>query len=897
VIGTNLAHYRVTAELGAGGMGEVWRASDEKLGREVALKVLPAEFAEDPERMARFEREAKVLASLNHPNIATLYGLETVESGTGTGTGTGTFLAMELVEGEDLSERIKRGPIPVDEVMPIALQIAEALEAAHEQGIVHRDLKPANIKITDEGAVKVLDFGLAKAWQDEGTDLSSSYSPTITRHATVEGVILGTAAYMSPEQARGKKVDRRADIWAFGVVLWEMLTGSKLFEGETITDVLAAILTSEPDLDDLPTETPPHLRTLIGRCLRRDPKRRMRDMGDARIELEEPAEFIEKKSVQDRPAAANRKGALVAWSAAGLMAATALVLGLLVLGESPSPEGGPIALSVVLPPEISFSQKTFRPVVAISPTDDELVIAADGGESHLLFRRSLQSTELTPIVGTEGATAPFYSPDGRWVGFSSNRDRMLKKVSLDGGQVVSLAKGDWGGGSWGEDDTVIYTPAYTDGLWQVSTSGGDARELTSPDPTAGELNHSWPDHIPGTDAVIFTSFRLPLMESRIELYSKATGERRVLVENAVYGRYVAAGFIVFVRDGVMLAAPFNRDTLEFTGSPVPMLEDMFVAIFEGNSQYAISDRGTLAWVPASIVQPPREVVTIDRDGREEILLEADRRYGMPALSPDGRSLALALEDGVPDVWVYDLDRQILNRLTSSTRSEFAPLWFPDGRRLAVVVDDPPFNVYEIRADGSGSPRVLVKNEIDSYPEAFSEDGRQLVIRQTRPDTSSDLELVLLDDSTILSPIRTTKFEEESPTLSPDGTYVAYHADDTGRNEVYVQRFVDGADRIQVSRSGGQDPLWAGNGDLFFWRGRELVVVPVATAPSIEIGAEGVVASTVRHTSTVSREYAITADGQSVIITRTPEVMKSREIQVVMNWFTELERLTGRGGAR
>jgi serine/threonine-protein kinase len=804
---------------------------------------------------------------------------------------------MELVEGEDLSERIARGPIPVGEAIPIALQIAEALEAAHEQGIVHRDLKPANIKITDDGSVKVLDFGLAKAWEEEGTDLSSSFSPTITRHATVEGVILGTAAYMSPEQARGKKVDRRADIWAFGVVLWEMLTGRKLFEGETVTDVLAAILTKEPDLDALPDEIPPCVTSLLGRCLCRDPKRRQRDMGDVRIELEEPRELVDAAAAPAQPRASKRWTAVVGWAVAGLMAAAALTFGLLALGRSAQGEDGLIALSVVLPPEFSFSQKTFRPVVAISPADDELVIAADGGESHMLFRRSLDSTELTPIAGTEGATAPFFSPDGRWIGFSSSRDRMLKKVSLDGGQIVSLADGDWGGGSWGEDDTIVYTPNYTDGLWQVSAAGGETRQLTSPDPSAGELNHCWPDHIPNSDAVIFTSFRLPLNKSRIELYSRSTGERRVLVENAVYGRYVAAGYVVFVRDGVMLAAAFDRETLEFTGSPVPMIEDMFVAIFEANSQYAISDRGTLAWVPGSIVQPPREVVMIHRDGHEEVLLDADRRYGTPALSPDGRSLAITVDEGVPDVWLYDLNRQILNRLTSSSRSEFGPLWFPDGDRLAVVVDDPPFNVYEIRADGVGSPQALVVNEIDSYPEAFTPDGKQLVVRQSRPDTASDLELMLLDDATMLSPIRTTKFNEESPSLSPDGTYVAYDADDTGRNEIYLQRLIDGANRVQISRSGGMHPRWAGNGDLFFWRGRDLVVVAVATSPGIGIGEERVVASTERYTSTVSREYDVSADGQSVIVTRTPDVMKSREIRVVVNWFTELERLAGPGGGQ
>jgi len=579
VIGTTLAHYRITGELGAGGMGEVWRAEDTKLGRDVALKVLPEEFAKDPDRMARFEREAKVLASLNHPSIATLYGLESVESGTDSDAdsdaGLTTFLAMELVEGEDLSERIARGAIPIDEAIPIALQIAEALEAAHEQGIVHRDLKPANIKITDDGTVKVLDFGLAKAWETEGTDLSSSFSPTITRHATVEGVILGTAAYMSPEQARGKKVDRRADIWAFGVVLWEMLTGIKLFDGETVSDVMAAILTREPDLDALPPAVPNHIRSLIGRCLRRDPKIRQRDMGDVRLELEEDL-----GPGGDRPAQADglvadrTRYARMPWLVATVATAAAVVLGLLIVRPPELLPGVPTHLALTLPEGLSFAMREKRPVVAISPAGDEMVFNAGDGQIDRLYRRFLTSPIAVPLEGTEGARAPFYSPDGRWVGFTAG-DSRLKKVSLDSGQVVALADGDWGGGSWGEDGSIIYTPDYLDGLWRVAADGGGAEELTHPDPAVGELNHSWPDHVPGTAAVVFTSFRLPLNESRVELYDMATGERRLLVENAVFGRYVATGHLLFVRESVVLAAPFDPRTLELTGSAVPVLEDAF----------------------------------------------------------------------------------------------------------------------------------------------------------------------------------------------------------------------------------------------------------------------------------------------------------------------------------
>jgi hypothetical protein len=898
VIGTTLAHYRITAALGAGGMGEVWQATDEKLGREVALKVLPEEFAKDPNRMARFEREAKVLASLNHPNIATLYGLETVTSGTETETGTETvFLAMEMVEGDDLSDHIGRGPIPVDEAVPIALQIAEALEAAHEQGIVHRDLKPANIKLTDDGVVKVLDFGLAKAWETENTDLSSSFSPTITHHATVEGVILGTAAYMSPEQARGKKVDRRADIWAFGVVLWEMLTGYKLFEGETLSDVLAAVLTREPDLSELPPDTPAQVRRVLGRCLQRDPRRRIRDMGDVRLELEEDFDSGDDRIGPAEVAVEGRsRRARLPWILAAAMGLAAVVLGLVLVRSLVAPKGIPTHLALTLPDGLSFAMRETRPVIAISTDGDELVFNAGDGLIDRLYRRSLTSPNAVPLEGTEGGRAPFYSPDGRWVGFTAG-DGRLKKVSLESGQVVALAGGDWGGGSWGQDGSIIYTPDYLDGLWRVAAEGGAAEELTQPDPAVGELNHSWPDHIPGTDAVVFTSFRLPLSESRVELYDVATGERRLLVENGVFGRYVATGHLVFVREGVILAAPFDPQELELTGPAAPVVEDAFVAPFEGNSQFAVSDTGTLIHAPASLLQPPREVVWIDRRGREETLLEADRRHRAASLSPDGRSVAITVDDGNPDIWVYNLDRKVLNRLTFSPRSEHTPIWYPDGRRIAFVLDAPPFHLYSVPADGSGEPTVVLESPIDSYAEAISPDGRWMVVRQLSSDQGYDLGLLEVGDGQDVRPLRNTPFRERFATVSPDGRYVAYESDESGRDEIYIQSFPEPGVRTQVTRDGGGAPLWAANSELFYWNGDRLFAVPVGTTPELSIGEPEALFTASRYTTNSSREYDVTADGRRIIIARIPEASQPREVQVVLNWFTELERLAGPGGAR
>jgi serine/threonine-protein kinase len=914
MIGSTLAHYRITGELGSGGMGEVWRAEDEKLGREVALKVLPADVAEDRERLARFEREAKVLASLNHPNIAHLYGLETVDSGAGGGGAAGaesrpqdpktsrpqdptTFLVMELVEGEDLSDRIARGPIPVDEAIPIALQIAEALEAAHEQGIVHRDLKPANIKLTEDGTVKVLDFGLAKAWESESSDSSLSLSPTMTQHATAAGVILGTAAYMSPEQARGKKVDRRADIWAFGVVLWEMLTGRKLFEGETVSDVMAAILTREPDLDALQDAVPSGLKQLVGRCLRRDPKMRKRDIGDVRVELAEPFESAPGDPLEPPGKSAWPVSRIALWSVAALSLPLALIFGALWLGDRDEAPGNPASLSVVLPADLSLGKLTLRPVVSLAPHGLEMVIAAFDGTRTRLHRRSLSSNEILPLEGTDGGNAPFYSPDGRWIGFTSGHDGELKKLSLESGQVVTLAGGDWGGGSWGEDGTIVFTPDYTAGLWVVSEAGGDETELTRPDPEVGELNHSWPDHVPGTDAIIFTSFRLPMNESRTEILDLATGERRLLIENAVFARYVAAGFVLFVRDHTLLAARFDPRSLELVGPPVPVFGDAFVSSFEGNSQFDVADNGTLAWVPASIMDPPREVVSVDRQGRIDVILEAERRYSAPALSPDGTRLALTVEDDNPDIWIHDLERLILNRVTSSPRSEHSPIWTPDGERLVFVVDDPPFNIYSVSADGGDDLRPIVQSPYDSICESITPDGRWLVFRHSRPETGLDLEIVPIAGGAEPVAIRASAFEESSAAVSPGGEYLAYHANDSGRQEIYIQALEGAPQRAQVSRSGGYNPRWGSNGELFFWRGGELLSVEIRMRPRLEIGEPSVLFTMDRYASTTNPEYTVSPDGRRFVMARVPEVSKPREIRVVLNWFAELDRLTDPGASR
>ncbi len=885
--GARLGHYEITAKLGAGGMGTVWRATDTKLGREVALKLLPEEFARDPERHARFEREAKLLASLNHPNIAALHTLEHVADK--------HALVMELVEGEGLDELIARGPVAVDKAIPIALQIAEALEVAHERGIVHRDLKPANVRIRPDGTVKVLDFGLAKAWEAEGTDSSLSLSPTLTALPTAAGVILGTAAYMSPEQARGKKVDRRADIWAFGVVLWEMLTGRRLFEGETVSDVLAAVLTKDPEFEKLPADTPRRVHELVARCLRRDARRRARDIGDIRLELEELSAVEEGDPLYGGETTENRRPpAWAPWVVAAVATVAAISLAWVLVNSPRAPKAAPSHLALTLPQGLAFELREQRPVVVVSPGGDEVVLNATDGKTSRLYRRSLGSDILVPLAGTEGAWAPFFSPDGHLIGFTS-ADGRIKKLSLDGGQPVALAEGRWGGGSWGEDGSIVYTPNYLDGLWRVAASGSEPEQLTAPDPSAGELNHSWPDHIPGAEAVVFTSFRLPLSESRVEVFDLSTRERRLLVPNAVYGRYAASGHLLFVREGAVLAAPFDPQKLELTGPPVPVLEDAFVAPYEGNSQFSVADTGTLVHVPASLLLPPRELVWIDRQGRDETLLDADRRYGTPSLSPDGRSVAVTVDGANPDVWIYSLDRKVLSRLTFSSRSEHSPIWFPNGRQIAFVLDAPPFHIYSVAADGSGAPSPIFEGSTDSRPEAISSDGRLMVVRLNNLDENFTLGLLDVGQRTTLRPLHQTQFVERYATLSPDNRYLAYDSNETGRREIFVQSFPEPGVRIQVTRDGGEAPLWAGNSELFFWRGDRLHAVQVRTTPELTIGEPESLFTAQRYTTDLCRDYDVSADGRRILIARIPQASRPREAEVVLNWFSELERLAGPGG--
>jgi eukaryotic-like serine/threonine-protein kinase len=870
--GSRIGPYEILSALGAGGMGEVYRARDSRLGREVAIKVLPDTFARDPERMARFGREAQLLASLNHPHIASVYGVEE--------TNGVRALVMELVDGPTLAERIAAGPIPVDEALPLARQMTDALEAAHDRGVIHRDLKPANIKLTAGGQVKVLDFGLAKAVEPSHGSGELAHSPTMSV-GTQAGLVLGTAAYMSPEQARGRPTDRRTDIWGFGCVLFEMLTGRPTFGGESVTDLIAAIVKEDPDWAALPADTPPAIRHLLRRCLKRDQKQRLHDIGDARLEIEEA--IANPGSSAHAASAGVRRGdrrLLV-----GLAAAAVLFLGI----------AGVLAWRITRPvaalPIIHFTINTAAglelapagfPVVALSPDERRIAYTAarDGGESQI-YVRLLDSAAVTALAGTERADKPFFSPDGRWIAFTA--DNKLKKVSVDGGQPVTLCDAEWGGGWWGADDSIVFTPHYTSGLWKVRASGGTPEKLTDPDTSKGELGHWWPQLLPDGRHVLFTAFSTPLERSRIVVYAIESRTQRVVAEGAVFGRYAASGHLLMARAESIVALPFDPVRAETVGAEVPVLDDVGRYLTNGVAQFGVSPNGMLAFVPRSEQDVNSELVWLDRKGNATPALTLRRRISEARLSPDNRRLALTIEDDNRDLWTYDFDRGVLGRVTFGAASDFGARWTPDGRRVFFASEKPVFHVYGKPAVGTAPDEPFVAGAYDTVPYAVSPDGRFLVYRESHPKTRDDLWLLPLSGDRKPKPLVNGQFDEYGGDISPDGRWLAYTSEESGRPEVFVQPFPEATDRWQISSGGGQSARWSPDGrELMYAALNPTRLVAVAVRPGSEFAAGA--PSTVH----VGRllDYDIARDGRVLLVRRDSQAPPP-SIHIVLNWFEEL----------
>jgi serine/threonine-protein kinase len=873
--GTRLGAYEIAARIGAGGMGEVYRATDTTLRREVAVKVLPEAVAADPERLARFRREAEVLASLNHPNIATVFGLEH--------EGATTALVMELVEGPTLADRIATGPLPLDEALAIARQITAALEVAHARGIVHRDLKPANVSVRPDGTVKVLDFGLAKAIAPAGAEALSglSQSPTITTPAmTQAGLILGTAAYMAPEQARGKPVDARADIWAFGCVLFEMLSGVRAFGGDDITDTIAGVVAREPAWDALPDGLPAPVRRLLGRSLRKDPKERLHHIADARLELD--AAGGEAESAPAVPPRTRLTPGTAALALAGLLLAVVAgvqtwrlagvdeIASRLVRFEIPLPAGmQPGALDA--------------PLATVSPDGSRIVLSYDAGDGvgPQLYSRRLDGMEVLPIPGTEGARAPFFSPDGRWLAFTV-RDE-IRRMSVDGGAVLPVVAAEFGAGTWLPDDTVVYTPNYAAGLWRVSASGGDARMLTEPSPADGELGHWWPQVLPGGDHVLFTNYRSPAERSRIEVYSLATGTRTAVAEG-FFGRYVPGGHLLVTRGTTVLVAPFDIEALRTTGPEVPALADVAVFAPAGMVQMSASAEGTLAYVSQDTLASQRRLVWLDRNGQDSPAADQRGVFNDVKVSPSGDRASIVVTEGSDtDLWVYEFARGTLNPVSSTPGIEATPVWDPAGRRLFFTLEDRTFQIHARTLDGRAESELVLEHPFDVYPQAVSPDGRWLVYRRGDPSTRGGLWLLsLTGDAEERRFADDPSFREEVAVLSPGGEWLAYTSNESGRFEVWVERFPDGGDRVRVSTGGGTSPAWsADGGELYFREGDRMMVAALG---------DGLVDRPSLLFERRLLNYDVAPDGRFIAVL-PDENAAPPVVDVVLNWFEELRRLS------
>jgi serine/threonine protein kinase len=917
--GTRLGVYEIAALIGAGGMGEVYRATDTKLKRQVAIKILPLALATAPERLARFQREAEVLAALNHPGIASIYGLE--ES-----TDT-TALIMELVEGDDLSQRIARGAISIDEALPIAKQIADALQAAHSQGIVHRDLKPANIKLRPDGTVKVLDFGLAKALlPDQGASGMSqvSQSPTITSPAllTSAGIVLGTAAYMAPEQAKGQEADKRSDIWAFGCVLFEMLTARRPFDGEDMAEVLGAVVRLEPPWDALPTDVPAPVRTLLRQCLVKDRRRRIGDIAAAQFVLDHQG------SLSSLPVA-TPSSARVAWAVAAV--AIAALIGTVVwqrAAQSPTTVPDLVRFAIAPPASTTFGGPNRggtgnNPQTAIAPDGRSIVYVAGSQAGFHLWLRPIASGEARQIPGTDDAAFPFWSPDSEFIAFFSG-DK-LKKVPAGGGPVVPIADVVYGlGGTWNRDNVIVFGAASS-GLRRVAAGGGASAALTTLNP--GEDAHRWPYFLPDGRHFLFNAIAgtccPPATPGTIKMGSLDQSEPVTALVEADSAPAFAAGHLLFARDDSWFAQEFDPVTRQLSGEPAAVLD----SVSREGSRYvtaSTSNNGTLVFAAAGSPNP-QQLLWFDRTGANVGIVgntAGDARSSptadaSPVLSPDGRQVALALRTGSPqnlDIWTIDMARNLRSRVTADPEPQGWPVWSPDGSRIVLGigsrgVEGLAHKPAIIQLTVSGTParetlldvpatpsRTCGPGQCVLMPSDWSSDGRYLLytFAGTFPVSSDIWALPLTGDRTPI-PVAQTQFRESLATFSPDGRWVAYMSDETGDLNVYVQPFLRDGTKYRVSPNGGRNPRWRSDGQELFY----LDVTGVLTAVPIKLtaatfSAEAPKALFPTGVIAMSQSLVVTKDGQRFLINARPRQADAAraELTVIVNWTSTLIKRQG-----
>ncbi len=832
---------------------------------------------------------------MNHPNIAAIYGIEDA--------GDSRLLVLELVEGETLAEQLAAGPLPIEEALAVCQQIASGLEAAHDAGVIHRDLKPANVKIRPDGSVKILDLGLAR-----GVEVSAvgdpSLSPTITSGGTETGVILGTAAYMSPEQARGRSLDKRSDIFSFGCVVYECLTGKRAFPGETVSDTLAAILRAEPDWDALPGDTPAAVRKLLRRSLEKDRKRRLHDMGDARLDIEDAIAAPGAPATEPVLAPPRKRFAFLLWLLAGaLIGIVAVYSAGRLFGRPPTRNSPPVRASLALPAETQLSFAN-RPAIAVSPDGRTVIFRAVSQGVARLYRRGLNAPASEPVAGTEGGFNPFFSPDGEWLGFFTNTE--LKKVPLAGGSPIriSLVTPVTAGAAWGVDGNIVFTLTANGPLSRISDTGGKFEPVSTLDSSRGEHSHLWPQILPQGRGILVTMILgqdfQDFQNSQIVVLDPKSSRRTVVLEGSPFARY-AGGQMFFVRGGSMFRVPFDLTRLSVTGSPVPLAERVTIDAGNGSASFAITTDGTLVYADGPPVVDTQSVVfRLDRRGAEKPLPLPAALYRGPRLSPDAKTLALVKCDGEScKLVLYDLERNVLTPFTSEPGRFFNPVWSPDGRRLAYsgfAVGAP--TLYVKNADGSGPAQRLTNaptetREAAEFPNSWSPDGRTIayivVSRLISGQPARDVWLVSLDEKRQARRWLETPYAESAAAFSPDGRWISYVSDESGRKEVYVRPFPGAGGRIKVSSEGGAEPVWTRGGhELFYRQGNQFLSVDIRTEPGLAAGTRHVFFS--GDFLPGGREdapfgYDVSSDGNSIYAVRESSVPQpERHLSVVTNWL-------------
>jgi Tol biopolymer transport system component/predicted Ser/Thr protein kinase len=875
--GKRLGPYEILSAIGAGGMGEVYRARDTRLERIVAVKILPDHLSDRAELRERFEREARTIASLNHPHICTLHDI-------GQQDGT-DFLVMEYLEGETLAERLKKGPLPLDQVLQYAIEIADALDKAHRKGITHRDLKPANIMIT-KSCTKLLDFGLAKLRGPQAAVANLSALPTEGSGLTAQGTILGTLQYMAPEQLEGKEADARTDIFAFGVVVYEMATGKKAFEGKSQASLIAKILeTDPPSMSSLQPMTPPALDRVVKTCLAKDPDDRWQSASDLRRELKWIA--ASRETEISAAAALNRARPQ---RARGLIAALACLIaiagvGIWILKPAPSL---PITRSVFSLPAGEQLAGLGQPAVALSPSGNQIVYVAIQNNLQQLYLRSMNSFEARPVPGTEGATGPFFSPDGQWIGFAAG-DK-IKKVPITGGPAVTLATIPTAlqqfSATWGADNTIVFQGSAFGDLMRLSAAGGSPQVLTTPDRIKGEFAVRWPAFLPQEKGVLYTAIVGPA-EAPLKVFDLRTSRQRALGQNAANPHYSPTGHLVYAQGGTLFAAPFDVTGLEVTGAGLPVIEGVMQSA-AGGAQYSLSENGSLAYVPGSNLGVRTTLVWVDRQGKEQALpAPASSSYANPRISPDGRHAAVSNQS---QVWVYDFSRDTLSRLTFVETQVGNNAWTPDGKRV-VFQSGTPLNLFSQPADGSGKAERLATSQYRQAPGSWSPDGKLLAFIETSPTTGQDIWILRLSDRKA-EPFLRTPANEGAPQFSPDGHWLAYASDESGRWEIYVQPYPGPGGKWQISAEGGREPVWNRNGrELFYRNGEKMMVVDIASQPNFMPGKPRILfQGRYRPTNASLPGYDVYPDGERFLMVKEGEQAASAtQINIVQNWFEELKQ--------